>query len=433
MECQVTRQEYIDFITFSLTLADPCAPDFINSQVLLSFWTLQRPFSMCNDELLYLLVRREALKLLMLCTAPQVNTKRGQSDANSATRATTRLDGYSQRQATNSSSGRADSVFTQRYNDANKSRTDATTTLVSQTIAHDRSESGMSDTGHGESRTDTSTSHLIRASGYTDGFESEQVVTNTRGQGGGCVFDFSADDEKSIGDTDGVGAVGDFYQGSNTATALTGWSTTGGRSVSQHFQTDYSWSRLARDGGGAARLLSANTSTEQQRSNRQSSDWFHAVRDEHSSSQEQSDFISTGRGTRDGVAHADGSGSSKAESKTKESGAGQSTSLAHEDNEARREMNATSFAVSDFVAAGQRYQHLRMLFDNTLQSIEYLRMLLKARMKPSTGLLEICEIDGYCTWGYMNKAILFSEQRPSYVLVEVKNTDKCLLPMVYHQ
>jgi len=63
MDCSVTKEEYLDFILFSLTLAEACTVDYLNIEVLESFWAQQQMFASCNTEMNYLLVRREALKL----------------------------------------------------------------------------------------------------------------------------------------------------------------------------------------------------------------------------------------------------------------------------------------------------------------------------------------------------------------------------------
>ena len=434
----VTAQSYKDFILFSLTLAEPCAIDYLNDVVLDAMWDSQRLFSGCDSELQYLLTRRDALRLLMFCTAQQVDNRHARSDSVATTDGKTRMDGRSSRQATNANSGRADSVFLQRFNAHNNAQADAEGTLRSQTIGHDRSKASMDDTGSGSSRTDTASSHYLRGLGYTIGNHSEYIITRTDGQGGGCVFDYSYDDEKSYGKAEGIGDSGGLFGASAGVAAVTGWSTSGGRSTSEHIQSDYSWNTLDKDGYGVSRTESRDDTVDNTNSSRSSSDYFHALRDESSNSQTQSDFESAEKDARDSKAHAEGQGSSETNTNSKESGASQSTAAAHEDSVARRESNSTSATVSDFIAAGQRFEHLKMLLANTEDSIRYLRMLLSSRARPATGLMQNCEPDGLCVWPYIRAALPTTTERcPQYIVVESEYGGTCLSPkkevMTYQQ
>lgn len=432
MECTVTRQEYINYILFSLTLSEPCTPDYLNETVIDQYWDMYQMFAGCSAELNYLLARRESLRLLMFCTARQVDNRRSDSRSAATTTASSRSDGNSQRQSTHASSGRTDSVFKQRYNDFNNASSHSFTTLLSTTRAHDRAAAHMDDTGSGFSRSDSSLSHFLRGFGYSNGLDVETDITRNREQGAGCVFDFSSSDSKTIGDTDSQGDTASLFGSSGGIAAVTGWSVSGGRSVSSHFQTDYTWSTMDRDAYKMARANSQAHSSEQTSSQRNSIDYFHALRDEQSNSQTQSNFEAVGKGVRDSRSHAEGQGTSQQQAKGKESGASQATSKAHDDSEAKRDSNATSSTVSDYVAAGQRFKHLQMLLANTEDNIEHLRSILKGQQKATFGLLDMCDPDGYCSWAYKAKALPMTvARRPVYLVVEVRESEKCQQPHVY--
>lgn len=370
MNCTLTPIEYKTYIVTSLSLADPCAPNDLNQSVDL-FWELAKLQSMCDPELRYLLATREAIKYLMGCKVWEVDYSKSTSRNDMGFTSEQRQDGWNQAQSTGQSTSFRDAIGQSRYNDFSDASMDAISQRNAQANSHDESSACMHDIGHGGNLSETQGERASRNERLTGSHSQTQNQTGGRGSRGSCNYQFSSG--KTVGDNSTLGVIQSGSTGRRTA--WTAFSSDHTKNVERVRNSAFRESKANSAGG-------SNSKTE-----RQSSSYFNSHVDDSSRSSTQAHSEDHAAGTRDSKSHAEGLGQSANETKSQSQNSMQGTAQAHSDGEQHRERNSSGFSVMDSAKLHQRFEHLKDMYDQLSERIEYRKWQLRSGVKIFNGLM----------------------------------------------
>lgn len=375
----LTEADYINYIVTSLQLAETCADEDFPAQVDL-LWGIVGPLSACDVELRYLLTRLQAIKLLMGCYARQIDTRTSRSESHSRSTATSRADGWSQATSQMASVGFSDAVGENRFRDLSVGSSDSGSDSADWSQSRSRGASRFDDTGSGAGRSDSSARRTSRSRRFSN--ETSRTDTNSQHTGtrGGCNYSFSQSA------TNGVGI--------NILVA--GGSRTGTKSTSDTWIQDASASNDIAFSSTDALRTSQARATSNARSQRTSSSYFNALSDGFDWSTSQSHGESHSTSSRDAAAHADGLGTGNQQSKDRSEMTSRADNVSHDESASRSDATRTGFSVMDDAKAHQRFEHLRMLYDNTQMLISIKREHLRRSGRINFGAILTCSMDGLC-------------------------------------
>lgn len=375
----MTDTDYIGYIVSSLQLAETCMDEEFPARVAL-LWGMMGPLSACDPELRYLLTRLQAIKLLMGCYARQIDRRDSYAERHSRSDDTSRSDGYSQATSTMSSVGFSDAVGANRYRDIANGYSYNAVDSHDWAQARNRGGSSFDDIGSGRSRTDAA--GIGRSRDHRAGYDHTRSDAANLHDGArhGCNYSFTQNR------TMGTGLTIVVASGSYTGTKHTSdtWVEDTTRSA------DNAESRT--DGYRVSKARGSNYS----RSQRTSSSYFNALADGHDWSSSQSHGESHSTTIRDAAAHADGLGTSNQQAKDKSEMASRGDNIAHDESHAKSYAVRTSYAIMDDAKAHQRFEHLRMLYDNTQALIDIKRLAMRRAGRIVFGEILTCSMDGLC-------------------------------------
>ena len=386
-DCALTKQDYIDYAIFSLSVAEPCAVDILGDSAE-ALWEVFQGQSMCDQELCYLLIRLQLIKLVMGCYVWQVDNTHRTAGTKSSGVSSSQQDDWSQGQSTSQTSNFNDSAAHNRYDDQSRSMSVSSSWMLSNSDSHDERHSQRKDTGAGKasSNMDAERTTSSRSSG-----ESESTTESNNDHAGsrsGCNYQWSDQAADGTANVVNAGIVGVGAAASSAGTvSKSNWDMF----VSNSNQSSDN-SEKHDTSGAAAR--SESTSSSEMNANRNS--YFNALVDGDSTGTSQSKFRQDAESMRDGSSHADGEGSSASAAKSQGQTSRQGTIQGHGEGSTRRRSSRSGFARMDGAKAHQRFLHLRDLYDNTYELIEWRRHQLRAQIKPQVGQLLCDSLDGKC-------------------------------------
>ena len=222
--------------------------------------------------------------------------------------------------------------------------------------------------------------------------QQSQMRNHNKGNGnrGSCNYQYSG--SKTKGDTYGVS----LWQGG----------ATGQKSAWTAFSSDHTKNH-EEVRNQAFRETQGDSSTQTtSKTEKQSASYFNSHIDDGSSSSTGAHSEDHASGNRDSTSHAEGLGQSSNESKAQSENSMQGTSQSHADGEEHRERNTSGFSVMDGAKLHQRFEHLKMLYDQYSEHIEHHRRQLMAGMGPKfgqfvykgclPGLPEACYVGSSC-------------------------------------
>lgn len=368
--CNLSPIEYKTYIVTSLSLADPCAPTDLNQSVDL-FWELAKLQSMCDPELRYLFTTREAIKYLMGCKVWEVDYSKTVSRNDMGFTSEQRQDGWNQAQSTGQSTSFRDAIGQSRYNDFSDSSMDAISQRNAQANSHDESEACMHDIGHGGNLSETQGERKSRNERVAG--SQTQAIRRTDGKGsrGSCNYQFSA--AKARGSNYG----GLLWTGGASG-RRTGWTA---------YSRDYTKNEEKVRNSGFRESQANSAGGSNSKTERQSSSYFNNHVDDSSRSSTQAHSEDHAAGTRDSKSHAEGLGQSANETKSQSQNSMQGTAQAHSDGEQHRERNSSGFSVMDSAKLHQRFEHLKDMYDQLSERIEYRKWQLRSGVKIFNGLM----------------------------------------------
>ncbi len=375
----MTPQDYIRYIVSSLQLAETCDNEDFPAQVA-ALWGIVGPMSGCDMELRYLLARLQAIKLLMGCYARQIDTRLSRAERHSRSSSTSRSDGWSQATSQMASVGFSDAVGENRYRDLAVGSADSASDSADWSQSRGRGGSRFDDIGSGAGQADSTASRTSRSRRFSN--ETSRTDTNSShtGRRGGCNYTFSQSA------TDGIGI--------NILVA--GASRTGTKSTSDTWIQDASQSSDIATSSTDSLRTSQARSTSSARSQRTSSSYFNALADGFDWTTAQSHGEAHSTSARDASAHAHGLGTGNQQSKDRSEMTSRADNAAHDESSSRSNSTSTGFSVMDDAKAHQRFEHLRMLYDNTQALIDLKREHMRRSGRITFGAILTCSMDGLC-------------------------------------
>ena len=359
----ITYLQYKTYIQTVMTAADQYCPSDIGPIIAL-YWNLSKLQSTCDQHLQYLLTCREMIKYLMGCKVWEVDqvTSRSGSDMGSTTER--RQDGWSQAQSTGQSTSFRDAIGQSRYNDFNDAAMDAASSRNAQSQSHDESSACMQDIGHGESLEETKGERRSD----TERFVGRQSQAQNKDDGEG--FRSSCNYQYTGSKTKGASYGFSLWQGGST----------GQKSTWTAYSSD-STHNLEKVRNASFRETQEDSSQQStSKTERQSSSYFNSHIDDGSSSSTAAHSEDHASGHRDSSSHAEGLGQSASEAKAGSENSNQGTSQSHSDGEEHRERHSSSFGVMDGLKLHQRFEHLKMLYDQYNKHIEHHKEQARATM-----------------------------------------------------
>jgi len=386
VSCALSPIEYQQFIVRSLTVADSCALPILEPQIGL-LWDLSGGFG-CDRELQYLYTRLQALKIVMACSAKDVDSRYQNAEDHTRTTAESREDGWSQAQATAQNFRVSDACSTARYDDVAKGQMRSGSTRTARSSAVDDAYSAYRDEGKGKSRSYQTLHTIGQTNASTESETFQTGVTTGRGSRKGCKYDFSQSADSGSSNAvnitvgAGVGAVAGVSENSSI------WDM-------EMYQSAASNQTATNTGCGTRNIF--NDHRQRTRRTRDACGFFDAMVDATSNSKTVADATDVFTSFRDQFAHADGAGESKAKAQARSENSAQGTSKAHNDAESHRRMTQQGFSQTDDIKAHQRFEHLKKLYDNTWENIQYKKKLLASRIGATVGNLLTCQPDGFCS------------------------------------
>lgn len=370
-------QRFKDFLLRSLMLVNPCFDETDSTDRINTLYEILRPQSRCDQELLYLLVRREMLKQVMFCESFRVDSRDVLAESNSVSEFESEGSSTSEAQQTGHSSSFSDLIGSQRYNDFADTTLRAETQRTAYSQSHDESHTRGTDFGSGEAVSDTDGERKSLSDRLAHDESESNGNSNSSGAARGCNYQMSQSQTK----------------GSGFNILIAGFARTGTKQTWDHLMRNdtFSESRATRVGRSLRTLDSIARSAAT--SLRVSSSYFNALVDELSWGFHQGMAEDHSRAQSDTISHAEGLGQSNTESRAKGQTSTQATSHARSRFDARRRGNRSAFNITDDVAYGQRFKNLRKLYQNTLDFIKYKRSLLIAN---GYGIGKITSLDVFC-------------------------------------
>lgn len=375
----MTEQDYIAYIVTSLQLAETCANDDFPEQVEL-LWGIVGPLSACDVELRYLLTRLQAIKLLMGCYARQIDARTSRSEHHSRSSATSEADGWSRATSQMASVGFSDAIGENRFRDLSVGSSDSGSDSSDWSQSRSRGASRFDDTGSGAGQADSDATRTARSRRFSNETSRTDSSSSHSGRRGGCNYSFS---QRA---TRGTGVNALVIAGSRSGTKSTSDTWIQDSSASQDIATS------ATDALRTSQLRSNSNA----RSQRTSSSYFNALADGHDWSTSQSHGESHSTSFRDAAAHADGLGTSNQQSKDRSEMTSRGDNAAHDESASRSDATRTGFSVMDDAKAHQRFEHLRMLYDNTQMLIDIKREHMRRSGRINFGAILTCSMDGLC-------------------------------------
>lgn len=378
-------------------MAEPCAPEVLNSQTLLTLWNLFQMQSMCDLELHYLLVRYEAIKILMGCYTRQVDFSLGNSGGTNRTTLTQRRDGRSQAQNTGQNTAFSDAVGSQVFNDESIS-TSQTSSFLSSGSGDDAHTYGTrTDKGTGFSYSTSLGDSFNSTVSTRNAFSSTKGVTESKRKTRGCDYEHTANVSNSNTLSGGVAVITAEISGSAT---VNNWDK-------YYNNLTKSFDNAERHGFNRSVRLSYSNSRSETRSAHGSH--FNNLVDGWNQSENQSAFASSAGSVRHSLGRAHGEGGSANRAKTQAEASAQGTSDSYDDGEVHRRAIRTSFKTLNSVNQSQRFKHLLTLLKNTEELINYSREHLRGGFRASIGVIQICKADGYCNLQTLMHSICCSQ------------------------
>ena len=375
----MSDSDYIRYIVSSLQLAETCADDAFPAQVEL-LWSVVGPLSACDLELRYLLTRLQAIKLLMGCYARQIDTRTGRTERHSRSTATSRADGWSQATSQMASVGFSDAVGENRFRDLAVGSSDAASDSANWSQSRARGASRFDDVGSGASQADSSATRTARSRRFSNETSRTDTSSSHTGRRGGCNYTFSQSATKG--------------HGINVLVA--GGSRTGTKSTSDTWIQDSSQANDIATSRTDALRTSQARSTSNARSLRTSSSYFNALADGFDWTTSQSHGEAHSAAARDAAAHAHGLGTGNQQSKDRSEMTSRGDNQAHDESASRSDATRTGFSIMDDAKAHQRFEHLRMLYDNTQMLIDIKREHMRRSGRINFGAILTCSMDGLC-------------------------------------
>lgn len=375
---RITPELFKNFLYVLMGLNDPCVPDNF-SDMIDNVWNLMRGVSGCDLELQYLLTRQQMIMVLMGCRVYDIYRADSISESNSVSKLATRQKSESMSQQTGHSSGYADLIGQQRYNDF----ADATLRAESQRSAysesHDESHQRMDDVGHGEAESVTTGDRGSESQRFSQDFSESESKTYRDGARRGYNYNHSASATGGFGVNLGVVGI------ARTPTKS---------SWDQLMRSDTADSGSSERRGSSSRGLRARAESFSQ-TERVSSSFFNAIMDERIWGASVAKAEDHQRAQSDNVSHAEGLGQSATEQEAKGQGSTQGTSQSLSKSTTERDGNRDSYTIADAIHGEQRFQALRELYDATQKLIDYRRKILATRQGYGIIPITVCVNCGY--------------------------------------
>ncbi len=370
MSEQLSDVELTDYIVGALSANVPCPSDLPTYVGL--FVKLAAGESQCDPELKYLMAMRSTVFHLMGCKVWEVDTRQSRSQADSHSHQTQRQDGWSQAQSTGQSTSFRDAVGQSRYNDFNDAAMDAASSRNAQSQSHDESGACMQDIGHGGAMSEGEANRQFVNESVRG--NQERMNNSIRGTGdrSGCHYTFSGSK------TEGQGGGANFLI--NAA-----GSSTGTRTAWTEYRSGHSKNHT---GVRRQQFAEAQRNTLDYRNDaneRQNSSYFNSHIDDGSNSSTAAHSEDHANGHRDSSSHAEGLGQSANETKAGSENSNQGTSQSHSDGEQHRERNGSGFSVMDSQKLHQRFEHLKRLYSQLTEQIEFRKMQLRRTVGANYG------------------------------------------------
>lgn len=369
----LTPDLFKNFLFTSMSLNDPCVPTNFQDMIH-TIWNLVRGQSNCDLEMQYLLSRLEIIKILMGCRVYDIFRSDTISESNSISELSTKQDSESQSQQTGHSSGYSDLIGEQRYNDFADSTLRAESQRSAYSESHDESHQRMDDVGRGGSESTTVGDRGSRSDRFSQDFSESTSNSVREGAKRGYNYNHSAST------TDGF-AVNLAVIGYGRTPTKNSWD--------QLMRSDTADSGFSERRGSSSRGLRAEA-TSHSTTQRVSSSFFNALMDERIWGASIAKAEDRQRAESDSVSHAEGLGQSATEQEAKSQGSTQGTSQSESVSITERDGTRNSYTISDTVAAQQRFQALRDMFDATLKLIDYRRGVLAAKQGFGIAPITVC-------------------------------------------
>lgn len=383
MSTCVTPDQIKAYLLSSLEAFTPCMDDMSGS--VDAWWTLLRPLAGCDNELTYLLVRKEALSALMMCAAYQVDTRTGNSNTNYAARSKTNSVSWAQAQSTSQSNNHNDFISEDKYDDVSDSSSGSGSSRLEQHSSYLINLRYYRDTGHGESHARNAAKGAMGA--YSTSMDHATSATNgvTRGYRGGCTYSYEGHRDRAPLRLSLSLAIVSF---SITNNAYAGSS---GRTHTAYMQNS----------GGQAHVAGSEgeDKSERQASNEAGgshTEYFNAHVDEHQCEVTGSRADDNSQSEEHRRTHAEGFGYGHSRYDAAGNTSSQGSSQQHSDAYSESTGSRNSASISTDLKKSQYFQHLKDLLANTKELITYKRKLLQKRMGYGIGQMLYASCDGYC-------------------------------------
>lgn len=388
----ITEKQIKDFIILSTTQGDPCLVGTLRL-VIDEIWRIGGLFACSSPVEQYLEVRLKVIQLLMSCAAKQFDTKDTFTESFQTGESNTRSDGFAQAQAGNQGFRVNDSASCAQYDDFAKAKMRSASARNAKGCSRDNSFSTYTDQGGGKNRILADATRFSK--GGTTVTSSSQAFSTTIGGSArkGCNYTISEENGEGGGSALPVGAVLGLV---NTSLA-TSYSSSYSSSTWRHHMSDASSSRQKDERTGSSKRTYGRDGVTDNKGLSVSCSFFNAQIFSDAQGTSRSRNADDSDAFRNEDAHAEGLGTSFSKADARGEVSAQGSSKAHEDGSSKRDSSRNNRTVGDSIYRSQIYKNLKEMHGITLQNLEYVAALGRARQSPVwTG--GICQIvrDGHC-------------------------------------
>ena len=352
-----TPEELQQVIINKLLAADASACEHLTDKIKL-LWTLAQWRSGASAELQYLLTEQEAIKVLMMCAAKQVDiSRRDESGKYLATQEATR-EGNAQGQGTSQSTRTSDFIASSRYDDTSASRSDSGSqhTSVSSFYSDGTQSSSLFERGSSKYRMDYDEEHRFadETKGEETAFEND---TGARARTG-CTYTY---DRFTV---DGFGFPG--YSHSQKITK--GWY--------QHNLQDASYN--VDTSGSDAFSQQYGQGDQTRRRTTTSHSYTYSISTSHTAGSSGSMLDSRSTTFSDANSHAGGQGQGQSSRAARDEGSSQSTASSEDVAHSSRDADGSTVKTADSLKLHQKFLHLKAMYDASLTMFKLVMMQLNS-------------------------------------------------------
>lgn len=370
----LSKYDYINHITDSLLIASICPVDEFFG-VVEYFWGMSNGVAKCNTELQFLHTQKESISYLMSLAAWDVNVAINSSRSESKSDSSSVSDGWNQGTENSHSGSYSDSKG------ASFSRNDSRSDSFTESTTNSRTEQVQ--TQHQRSDNETISEGLSGTQGASMGMSrsdsnsrSDSESITGQGDGGrrkGCSYSYNH--SNTFGLAAGIPPI-PFVGGVSIGRTAT---RTAGDNWSCEDSTDETIDDSTGTNENHSRAVGQNTSQSR------TSNWAYtnALNDTEQWQQQVQQATTETRGQADSDSHGEGESQSQSKSNSRGSSMSASSTQAHSENKSDSRSISTGNSSGYSKKNNQRFQHLKVLYDQTVRMIALkTEMLLKGDTLP---------------------------------------------------